>query len=55
MERSGPRRLFVTRILKQFDCDTFIPDFNMDKYKLLPEWVPNINQRFLEKKKTYHS
>ncbi len=39
MESSGPRRLFVTRVLKQFDCDTFIPDINMDKYKLLPQWV----------------
>ncbi|TRY55611.1 hypothetical protein DNTS_021491 [Danionella cerebrum] len=38
MECSGPRRLFVTRILKQFDCDTFIPNINMDKYKLLPEF-----------------
>ncbi|XP_073696958.1 dihydrofolate reductase [Garra rufa] len=38
MERSGPRRLFVTRVLKQFDCDTFIPDINTDKYKLLPEF-----------------
>ncbi|NP_571850.1 dihydrofolate reductase [Danio rerio] len=38
MERSGHRRLFVTRILKQFDCDTFIPNFDMDKYKLLPEF-----------------
>ncbi|XP_043096225.1 dihydrofolate reductase [Puntigrus tetrazona] len=38
MESSGPRRLFVTRVLKQFDCDTFIPDINMDKYKLLPQF-----------------
>uniref|UniRef100_A0A9J8BG58 dihydrofolate reductase n=1 Tax=Cyprinus carpio carpio TaxID=630221 RepID=A0A9J8BG58_CYPCA len=38
MESSGPRRLFVTQVLKQFDCDTFIPDINMDKYKLLPEF-----------------
>ncbi|XP_042579843.1 dihydrofolate reductase [Cyprinus carpio] len=38
MESSGPRRLFVTRVLKQFDCDTFIPDININKYKLLPEF-----------------
>lgn len=37
MESSGRRRLFVTRILKQFDCDTFIPDIDPDKFKLLPE------------------
>ncbi|KAF5893711.1 dihydrofolate reductase, partial [Clarias magur] len=38
MESSGRRRLFVTRILKQFDCDTFIPDIDPDKFKLLPEF-----------------
>lgn len=37
MESPGPRRIFVTRILKQFDSDTFLPDINMDKYKLVPE------------------
>ncbi|XP_036454945.1 dihydrofolate reductase [Colossoma macropomum] len=38
MESSGQKRLFVTRILKQFDCDTFIPKINLDKYTLLPEF-----------------
>ncbi|KAF7687682.1 hypothetical protein HF521_014910 [Silurus meridionalis] len=38
MESSGLRRLFVTRIQKQFDCDTFIPDINPDKFRLLPEF-----------------
>ncbi|KAK3539110.1 hypothetical protein QTP86_025052, partial [Hemibagrus guttatus] len=38
MESSAPRRLFVTRILKQFDCDTFIPKIDLDKFKLLPEF-----------------
>ncbi|XP_065106425.1 dihydrofolate reductase isoform X2 [Paramisgurnus dabryanus] len=38
MESPGSKRLFVTRVLKQFDCDTFLPDINMDKYKLLPEF-----------------
>uniref|UniRef100_A0A3B1JCT5 dihydrofolate reductase n=1 Tax=Astyanax mexicanus TaxID=7994 RepID=A0A3B1JCT5_ASTMX len=38
MESSGPKRLFVTRILKQFDCDTFIPKINLDKYKQLTEF-----------------
>ncbi|XP_041855025.1 dihydrofolate reductase [Melanotaenia boesemani] len=36
MERSGTKRLFVTRILKQFDCDTFLPEIRADKYRLLP-------------------
>lgn len=37
MESSAHRRLFVTRILKQFDCDTFIPNIDLDKFSLLPE------------------
>lgn len=37
MERPGTRRLFVTRILKQFECDTFLPEISPDKYRLLPE------------------
>ena len=39
MENSGKRRLFVTRILQQFDSDTFIPNIDMSKYNLLSEWV----------------
>ncbi|KAI4884297.1 hypothetical protein NFI96_026908 [Prochilodus magdalenae] len=38
MESSGKKRLFVTRILQQFDCDTFIPKINLDKYTLLSEF-----------------
>lgn len=38
METPGPRRLFVTRILKQFPCDTFFPDISADRYRLLPEY-----------------
>ncbi|XP_076854568.1 ankyrin repeat domain 34Bb [Brachyhypopomus gauderio] len=38
MESPGHKRLFVTRILTQFDCDTFIPNIDLDKYKLLPEF-----------------
>lgn len=37
MERAGTRRLFVTRILKQFDCDTFLPEIRPDHYRLLPQ------------------
>ncbi|XP_070760667.1 dihydrofolate reductase [Enoplosus armatus] len=38
MESPGTRRLFVTRILKQFECDTFLPEIRPDKYRLLPEF-----------------
>ncbi|XP_026875690.2 dihydrofolate reductase [Electrophorus electricus] len=38
MESAGHKRLFVTRIQKQFDCDTFIPNIDLDKYKLLPKF-----------------
>lgn len=38
MESSAHQRLFVTRILKQFDCDTFIPNIDLDKFRLLPEF-----------------
>ncbi|CAL8288797.1 unnamed protein product [Merluccius merluccius] len=38
METPGPRRLFVTRVLTQFPCDTFFPDVDPDRYRLLPEF-----------------
>ncbi|KAJ8401911.1 hypothetical protein AAFF_G00374920 [Aldrovandia affinis] len=38
MEAPCLRRLFVTRIQQQFDCDTFLPKISMDKYHLLPRF-----------------
>ncbi|XP_062398436.1 dihydrofolate reductase [Sardina pilchardus] len=35
MESPCKRRLFVTRILQQFDSDTFLPNIDMSKYTLL--------------------
>ncbi|XP_029960498.1 dihydrofolate reductase [Salarias fasciatus] len=47
MESPGTRRLFVTRILKQFDSDTFLPEISPDKYRLLPEF-PGVPQELQE-------
>ncbi|GAA6090141.1 dihydrofolate reductase, partial [Tachysurus ichikawai] len=38
MENSALQHVFVTRILKQFDCDTFISNIDLDKFRLLPEF-----------------
>ncbi|XP_028312380.1 dihydrofolate reductase [Gouania willdenowi] len=47
MESPATRRLFVTRILKQFECDTFLPEISEDKYRLLPEF-PGVPQELQE-------
>ncbi|KAK2837049.1 hypothetical protein Q5P01_014261 [Channa striata] len=47
METPWPRRLFVTRILNQFECDTFLPAISPDKYHLLPEF-PGVPQELQE-------
>ncbi|XP_054467142.1 dihydrofolate reductase [Anoplopoma fimbria] len=47
MESQGIRRLFVTQILKQFECDTFLPKISPDKYRLLPEF-PGVPQELQE-------
>ncbi|KAM7416985.1 hypothetical protein PAMA_018865 [Pampus argenteus] len=47
MESPGTRRLFVTQILKQFECDTFLPEISLDKYHLLPEF-PGVPQELQE-------
>ncbi|XP_040011778.1 dihydrofolate reductase isoform X1 [Xiphias gladius] len=47
MEIPGTRRLFVTRIMKQFECDTFFPEISPDKYCLLPEF-PEVPQELQE-------
>lgn len=47
MESGGRQRLFVTRILQQFDSDTFLPEINLDKYTLLTEF-PGVPQGLQE-------
>uniref|UniRef100_A0A2K5HIB7 Dihydrofolate reductase n=1 Tax=Colobus angolensis palliatus TaxID=336983 RepID=A0A2K5HIB7_COLAP len=31
-------KLFVTRIMQDFESDTFLPEIDLEKYKLLPEY-----------------
>uniref|UniRef100_A0A7N5JBT4 Dihydrofolate reductase n=2 Tax=Ailuropoda melanoleuca TaxID=9646 RepID=A0A7N5JBT4_AILME len=38
MNKPGHLRLFVTRIMQEFESDTFFPEIDLDKYKLLPEY-----------------
>ncbi|XP_047447356.1 dihydrofolate reductase [Mugil cephalus] len=47
MESPGTKRLFVTQILKQFECDTFLPEICQDKYHLLPNF-PGVPQELQE-------
>lgn len=37
MNQPGHLRLFVTRIMQEFESDTFFPEIDLEKYKLLPE------------------
>ncbi|KAL0978996.1 hypothetical protein UPYG_G00179060 [Umbra pygmaea] len=47
MDSEGTRRMFVTRILQQFESDTFLPEINLNKYRLLPEF-PGVPQDIQE-------
>uniref|UniRef100_A0A2K6D3V0 dihydrofolate reductase n=1 Tax=Macaca nemestrina TaxID=9545 RepID=A0A2K6D3V0_MACNE len=35
----GHLKLFVTRIMQDFESDTFLPEVDLEKYKLLPEYL----------------
>ncbi|XP_053331302.1 dihydrofolate reductase isoform X1 [Spea bombifrons] len=38
MDKPVQQRLFLTRILQEFECDTFLPEIDLNSYKLLPEF-----------------
>uniref|UniRef100_A0A2K6DJV8 Dihydrofolate reductase n=1 Tax=Macaca nemestrina TaxID=9545 RepID=A0A2K6DJV8_MACNE len=38
MNHPGYLKLFVTRIMQDFESDTFLPEIDLEKYKLLPEY-----------------
>uniref|UniRef100_H0XQ29 Dihydrofolate reductase n=1 Tax=Otolemur garnettii TaxID=30611 RepID=H0XQ29_OTOGA len=38
MNQPGHVKLFVTRIMQDFECDTFFPEIDLKKYKLLSEY-----------------
>lgn len=37
MNKPGHIRLFVTRIMQEFESDIFFPEVDLGKYKLLPK------------------
>lgn len=38
INKPGHHRLFVTRIMQEFESDVFFPEIDLEKYKLLPEY-----------------
>ena len=37
MNKPGHLRLFVTRIMQEFESDTLFPEIDLERHKLLPE------------------
>ncbi|XP_004703566.1 dihydrofolate reductase isoform X1 [Echinops telfairi] len=47
MDQPGHVRLFLTRILQEFESDTFFPEIDLEKYKLLPAFpgvLPDVQE-----------
>ena len=47
MNKPGHLRLFVTRIMQEFESDTFFPEIDLERYKLLPEYpgvLPDVQE-----------
>ncbi|XP_047419829.1 dihydrofolate reductase-like [Sciurus carolinensis] len=49
MNQPGHIKLFVTRITQEFESDTFFPEIDLEKYKLLPEY-PGVLSEVQEEK-----
>ncbi|KAH0505712.1 Dihydrofolate reductase [Microtus ochrogaster] len=49
MDQPGHLRLFITRIMQEFESDTFFPEIDLGKYKLLPEY-PGVLSEVQEEK-----
>ncbi|XP_048222833.1 dihydrofolate reductase-like [Perognathus longimembris pacificus] len=49
MNRPGHLKLFVTWIMQEFESDTFFPEIDLEKYKLLPEY-PGVLSEVQEEK-----
>ncbi|XP_057591652.1 dihydrofolate reductase-like [Hippopotamus amphibius kiboko] len=49
MNKPGHVRLFVTRIMQEFESDTFFPEIDLEKYKFLPEY-PGVPSDLQEEK-----
>lgn len=49
MDKPGHLRLFVTRIMQEFESDAFFPEIDLEKYNLLPEY-PGIPSDVQEEK-----
>ncbi|KAH1169098.1 hypothetical protein KIL84_013688 [Mauremys mutica] len=52
MEKPVHQRLFVTRILHEFESDTFFPEIDLEKYKHLPGQVESYRR---QQRKPRHS
>ncbi|XP_075385667.1 dihydrofolate reductase-like [Tenrec ecaudatus] len=47
MDQPGHVRLFMTRIQQEFESDTFFPEVDLEKYKLLPKYpgvLPDVQE-----------
>ncbi|XP_054751239.1 dihydrofolate reductase-like [Lytechinus pictus] len=48
IESSCCHRIYLTRVLKEIECDTFFPEFDLEKFKLVVD--PAVSQEIQEEK-----